>query len=247
MSRATIVVPCFNEERRLDSSAFRSFLSADNGIDLLLVNDGSSDRTLELLEAVARSSGGRASVLDLEVNGGKAEAVRRGMLKALESRPTHVGFWDADLATPLEDAKDFVRLLESRPDIEWVFGARVKLLGRHIERRSIRHYLGRVFATAVSVSLGVGVYDTQCGAKLFRATPEFAGILKERFLTRWIFDVEMMARLAQQRRRANQPSLEEVIYEYPLLRWRDVAGSKVKSTDFLKAIVELLRIRLRYA
>jgi len=246
-SRTTLVVPCYNEALRLDASAFADFFATVSDVNILLVNDGSLDRTVDLLHAIAAKSAGRAEVLDLQVNAGKAEAVRCGMLKAMEKRPNYVGFWDADLATPLADAPRFVELIDSRADIEWVFGARVKLLGRHIERRSIRHYLGRVFATAVSFSLGVGVYDTQCGAKLFRATPEFEIVLRERFLTRWIFDVEMMARLARLRRQSGQPSLEDVIYEYPLLRWRDVAGSKVKSTDFIKAIVELVVIRLRYA
>lgn len=242
-----IVVPCYNEQHRLDVAAFSTFLSQTTDVAMLFVNDGSRDETVAILRALAEGAGNKAAVLDLAQNVGKAEAVRIGMLRAMERNPTFVGFWDADLATPLSVTGDFAQILAQRVDIDWVFGARVKLLGRHIDRRAIRHYLGRVFATAVSLSLGVGVYDTQCGAKLFRATPEFRSLLNEPFLTRWIFDVELMARLAQARRQTQSPSLDEAIYEYPLLRWKDIAGSKVRSFDFVRAALELARIRLRYS
>ena len=122
-----------------------------------------------------------------------------------------------------------------------VFGARVKLLGRTVERRRIRHYLGRVFATAASACLALPIYDTQCGAKLFRRTPELMISLAEPFRSRWIFDVELIARFIKLK---GARAMSTEIHEYPLEIWTDVAGSKVRPQDFARALYELVQIRL---
>ena len=246
MPETIIVVPCFNEASRLAVEQFETFIKVHPDLRFLFVNDGSSDDTLEVLRALEGRDGAHFSVLDQQPNQGKAEAVRRGLLAAFEASPRYAGFWDADLATPLEAAPDFVDLLESRPDLEMVFGSRVKLLGRSIERSAVRHYLGRVFATAASVTLGLAVYDTQCGAKLFRVSPGIEALFQEPFITKWIFDVEIIARLIHARRGTELPQAADVIYEFPLHVWHDVAGSKVKPTDFPRAIFETLRIRRKY-
>ena len=245
--RCTVVIPCYSEAARFDTAAFERFLRADRdrSIDLLLVNDGSTDNTLAVLEALLARFPQRVSVLDQQPNRGKAEAVRNGMLQVIASgRAGFTGYWDADLATPLEQIVDFLDLLEQRPGLNIVFGARVRLLGRHIHRQPLRHYLGRVFATVVSLVLRLGIYDSQCGAKLFRITPALAQVLAQPFHSRWIFDVEILARfLALHQRDARR--FEQEIYEYPLPEWTDVAGSKVKSSDFLRAITELMTIYRR--
>ena len=100
------------------------------------------------------------------------------MLTALGTGYDFVGFWDADLATPLDELSLFVDTLTARPDIDIVIGARVALLGRRIDRKLYRHAYGRVFATAVSQLLSLEVYDTQCGAKLFRVNDDLAEVLE---------------------------------------------------------------------
>jgi hypothetical protein len=125
-------------------------------------------------------------------------------------------------------------------------GARIKLLGRRVVRRASRHYLGRVFATAASLTLDLGVYDTQCGAKLFRVTPGTAEIFAERFISRWIFDVEIIARMIAVHRRRNGVPVERLIYELPLQEWQDVGGSRIKLIDWPIAFVDLMRIYFRY-
>lgn len=244
----TVVVPCYNEAARFRAAAFVEFLAApeNSSVKLLFVNDGSGDNTHAVLEAFRAEHPDRVSVYDQQPNRGKAEAVRNGMLQVIASGEAQVtGFWDADLATPLAQITDFLRLLDTRPEVNMVFGARVRLLGRAIHRQPLRHYLGRCFATVVSILLKMPIYDTQCGAKLFRITPELSRVLAEPFHSRWIFDVEILARCIQLHGGDARPVAHE-IYECPLPEWTDVAGSKVSSTDFLRAFGELATIYRRH-
>jgi len=240
MSSTTLVIPCYNEERRLDGEAFLRFAAANESYRLLLVNDGSRDRTLDVLNGISCERPAQIAVLNLVQNGGKAEAVRQGMLHALEAGADYAGYFDADLATPLEASLEFARVLDRLRGIDVVVGSRLPLLGRAIRRRAKRALLGRVFARAASLTLGIGIHDTQCGAKLFRATPWVAAAFEEPFCTRWIFDVEVLARIAQSTSAAGGPSLADSVYEFPLDDWREVAGSK------LKAPAELATIYWRY-
>ena len=246
MAGCTVVVPCYNEEQRLNTAAFAAFLEQGYPIRFLFVNDGSRDKTLEVLQALRSRYPAQVHVLDKQPNGGKAEAVRVGMLHAVAlGGAEYTGFWDADLATPLSLIPELLAKLEERPEIQMVFGARVRLLGRNIQRQALRHYLGRVFATVASTVLRLPIYDTQCGAKLFRVTADLEKILQQPFRSRWIFDVEILARFLALHQ--GQPgTVERAIYEYPLPAWTDVAGSKVKSTDFLKAFGELITIYRAY-
>ena len=245
MSTCTVVVPCFNEAARLDVKAFAAF-TAHTDVHFLFVDDGSTDDTIRVLRELESLCPERIRVHPLSSNVGKAEAVRLGLVEACRSRPTYVAFWDADLATPLDDIVPFAQLLDSRPEIEMVFGSRVNLLGRSVHRRLLRHYVGRVFATAAAAVLGLGIYDTQCGAKMFRATDRFIAQLQEPFIGGWIFDVEMIARDVRTRRGTDLPPTSTVIYEFPLTVWRDVAGSKIKPRDWFIVGANLGRIYFKY-
>lgn len=245
MSDAVVVVPCYNEARRLPVSKFEAFLGDASDVSFVFVDDGSNDGTCELLRELERGAAGRVAIVELPANLGKAEAVRVGVLRAFERQPAYVGFWDADLATPLPAILEFRSLLDARRNLEMVFGARVVLLGRRIERWPLRHYLGRVAATAISLILGLRVYDTQCGAKLFRATPSVRALFEEPFATRWLFDVEILARFILSLR-GDRDAAKDAIYECPLTEWMDVAGSSLTPADYGRAAVDLLRIWRRY-
>jgi len=243
MRRTTIIIPCFNEAERLDVAAFRQFRAPD--VTLLFVDDGSTDATRALLEELRAGDPEAYQFLGLDENRGKAEAVRAGFLQAFESAPDYVGFWDADLATPLQDIDAFRRILDANAGLAAVFGSRVNLLGRSVRRRLSRHYIGRIFATAASGVLGLPIYDTQCGAKLFRVSDETIDLFQTPFLSKWIFDVEIIARMLRGRRGTDLPPVRSVIYEHPLSVWKDVAGSKIRARDFFIVAIDLARIHFR--
>jgi dolichyl-phosphate beta-glucosyltransferase len=241
-----MVVPCYNEANRLAVNRFKEYGNAGYAHRFVFVNDGSTDETLKVIKGLHQAKPHSFACIDLPTNVGKAEAVRQGLLYAFDTNPDFAGYWDADLATPLDAILPFCELLQSRLDLEMVFGARVRLLGRSIARNPLRHYLGRMFATAASLTLGLPVYDTQCGAKLFRVSPLSRSLFQEPFATRWLFDVEIVARLIQTCRRNNLRPPQELIYEFPLQTWQDVAGSKVTPLDFFRSFFDLVRIYWKY-
>lgn len=238
-TRLQLVIPCYNEASRLDTNAFVAFVTARSDLGLLFVDDGSTDSTRQVLQELARKCAGRVDTLLLPRNGGKAQAVQLGMAAALDKQPELVGYWDADLATPLDALDEFIRILDTHPAIDIVIGSRVKLLGRRIDRHAHRHYAGRVFATAASVALGLEVYDTQCGAKIFRVNPQIRQVFATPFRSKWVFDVEILARYANV---VGTSRAASSIYELPLTTWTDVPGSKVKMRHGLRALWDIARI-----
>jgi len=246
MAKTTLIIPCHNEAKRLDLDAFRCFRPPGHSFSFLFVNDGSRDGTAAVLHSLCAEEPERFGVLHLEQNRGKAEAVRRGFLDALEDGPDYIGFWDADLAIPLPTAATFSAVLESRPKLEMIFGARVRLMGHRIERSAARHYLGRLFAAMAARMLRLPIYDTQCGAKLFRATATLPRLFAEPFLSPWFFDVEILARLLRERRGTTAPQPETIILEYPLELWHEVCGTKRDLSVYFAAARDLLRIHRHY-
>ena len=243
--RVTIVVPAYNEAERLDPEAFLQFAAERDWLHFLFVDDGSGDGSRDLFAKMERECPAQVRTLGFAENQGKAEAVRRGLLLALEAEPVLVGFWDADLATPLGEIDGFVSRFDSDSDLEMVLGSRVRLLGTKIERDPTRHYFGRGAATLASAVLGIAVYDTQCGAKLFRVNETLRSIVGEPFLTRWIFDIEILARWLQLRA-ADRRRVARFIREVPVASWRDVSGSRLKLWDFARVPLDLWKVHRRY-
>lgn len=238
-----LVVPCFNEARRLRLEAFRTFVDAQSGWKLLMVDDGSRDDTWAQLESLRASRPDRVRTLRLHRNQGKAEAVRSGVVAAIDRGARIVGYWDADLATPLAAVEQFELVLEKDSELDFVLGARVQLLGRDIRRDSRRHYGGRVFASLASMVLRLPVYDTQCGAKLFRVRPWTRDVFSKPFRSQWVFDVELLQRWCRSRL-ARGLELDGAFFEFPVDTWVDVPGSKVGMSDVLRAAWDLARLEL---
>ena len=235
---ATLVVPCFNEARRLDRDAWLG-LAESARTSLLFVDDGSRDNTVRVLEAIQAAAPGRVDILRLERNSGKGEAVRRGLLRAVERGAGIVGYADADLSTPVPELLMLLGVAEERAAV--VLGSRVVLLGTDVARRASRRYLGRLFAAAASLVLSVPVYDTQCGAKWFRVSAALRSAIGTPFRSTWAFDVELLGRLL-----AGAPGVPPIgadaCAEVPLGHWRDVEGGKLRPHSMLRAGVDLVVI-----
>jgi dolichyl-phosphate beta-glucosyltransferase len=242
MQEVCVVIPCFIEEHRLRGADFLAFLESHRAASLCLVDDGSGDGTLAVLEQLRSRCPDRILVHHLSANSGKAEAVRAGVLHvAAMARWPIIGYWDADLSTPLDEVDRLLAALRDTPGCYLALGSRVKRLGAHIDRRISRHVMGRIFAACASGILGFAVYDSQCGAKLFpieSATVFF----QEPFLTRWLFDLEMLVRL----RNAMGMTAIDMTREVPLGRWKEVGGSKLALSDMINVPIELLKIRQHY-
>ncbi len=242
-SGVTLVVPCFNEARRFAPAAFKEHAVNHPGCRFLFIDDGSTDDTRGILDELCQSEPATFQFLALGTNRGKSEAVRQGFLAALSGDSRYIGYWDADLATPLEAVNDFLKILDDNPQVDLVCGSRMKLLGHAIHRNTLRHSLGRCFATAVEFALGIGMYDTQCGAKLFRVTRRTAELFREPFISRWILDVELLARYINSHGFGGRTEAKRRIAEYPLKQWCDVPGSKMTLANALGSLFSLVRIR----
>jgi dolichyl-phosphate beta-glucosyltransferase len=241
-----VVVPCYNEATRLEPAAFLAAAQADASLSFLFVDDGSRDATRSVLYQLRDQRPEQLTVLGLDRNVGKAEAVRLGVQSACERSPQLVAYLDADLATPLGELEPMRALFAERGELEVVLGSRVGLLGRDVVRTHRRHYLGRIFASLASLLLDLTVYDTQCGAKVFRNTAAVRGVFSEPFSVRWTFDVEILARLAQLARAGTIAPMARSALEVPLRHWRDVRGSKLGPAAALKAGTELALLWQRY-
>lgn len=225
-ARYTLVIPCHNEAQRLRPRAFRAFLASRRGASLLFVDDGSDDGTAERLNGF--------DVLRLGRNRGKAEAVRAGVLHCLTrpSPPDYIGFWDADLATPLSEVGRLLGALEGDPGLTLALGSRWVRLGGGVRRSPLRAAGGRLTAALARWATGMPAHDTQCGAKLFRAAAART-LFGEPFASRWLFDVELLLRLPGGAARAE---------EVPLRRWSEVAGSRLTPWAALRSLLGLAHL-----
>lgn len=238
-SKTILVVPCFNEEDRLNPQVFIESLGEIPNLNWLFVDDGSKDRTAVIIESMKAQFPDRIFLHQLEKNSGKGEAVRQGLIKALEHKATLTGYYDADLATPMSEVFRLLKIF-SLQNRKVLLGARVFLLGRNINRKRWRYWLGRCFALVASQMLRLKVYDTQCGMKLIANFDKFNLCVEKPFDSSWLFDVELIQRML------TTGGLEvEDFFEEPLLAWTDVGGSKVKAKAFLVALYDLVKIKMR--
>lgn len=241
--KTVIAVPCFNESSRLDTNEFARFCQNHANVDFIFSDDGSTDGTCGIIRGLCAEFPGRTGQVRMRQNRGKSEAIRRAINTVCFSEADYVGYWDADLATPLNEIPRFLEVLEEYPGVHLVTGARIRLLGRDVEREALRHYAGRAGATLISQCLGVSFYDTQCGAKIFRYNSRTAALFARPFVSGWLFDAEIIARMIIASRTDTGLSPEKSVFELPLMKWSDPGGSSVRIRDYISSLSDLLKIR----
>lgn len=237
-----VVIPCYNEEERLLSKEFLSFVEENSGYHLCFVNDGSKDNTLQVLKALQKGREDFITVYDCEKNGGKAEAVRLGMLHMAKKEDLDfIGFLDADLSTDLKDFDQLVKTIE-QSDFKIVSGSRISRMGANITKESARKIISLTINYIIRKILKMDFKDTQCGAKIFRK--DIINIaFKDKFVTQWIFDVEIFKRMSLH---FGLKQAKAMLCEQPLRRWIHADGSKLSMKDSVKIVMQLAQIAWVY-
>jgi CheY-like chemotaxis protein len=237
-----VVIPCYNEESRLKTADFSNFVKSNFGYLLCFVNDGSKDNTLSVLKQFETQNNESVAVYDCEKNGGKAEAVRLGVLHLLKDKSLdYIGFLDADLSTNFDDFEDLAKTISSS-NYKLVAGSRISRMGANIIKQSSRGIISKTINFIIRKILGMEFQDTQCGAKIM--TRDVAeSLFNTPFYTRWIFDVEIFLRM---KRHFGADKVQALIYEQPLNRWVHEDGSKLSMRDSLKIVGQLFTIYRKY-
>ncbi|WP_289041190.1 response regulator [uncultured Zobellia sp.] len=237
-----VIIPCYNEEDRLSGPEFKEFAHKNLGYHLCFVNDGSTDRTLEVLHELRKGHESNISVYDCEKNGGKAEAVRQGILHMIKDEQLdYLGYLDADLSTDFRDFDDLVKTIENS-DFKIVSGSRISRMGANITKESARKIISMTINMIIQTILGMPFKDTQCGAKIMDR--EIASTMfNKKFITKWLFDVEIFMRM---RKHYGKEEAKRVICEQPLKRWIHADGSKLSMKDSVKIVGQLAKIAVSY-
>ena len=241
-----IVIPCFREEVRLppflrDLASEMEEREIAGGITV--VDDGSgpaSARALsEAVEELRRQHPERIRApFQLPANEGKGGAVRSGWDHVIsESHPDFLAFVDADGATSAGEFCRLIQLLEERKaSVDAIWGSRIRMLGRRVERKLSRHLTGRLFSTMTHWNTGLQVYDSQCGAKVMKREV-YLSIRDRLEESGFAFDIELALL-----------SLQEGygVVEEPV-SWSDTDDSRVHLLrDGARMFFSLLRIRKRH-
>ena len=231
-----MIVPCFNEEKRINLDYWNKLSEIPN-VHWIFVNDGSSDGTQSLLNQISNSS-----VINLDRNSGKAEAIRKGISDIFDKNLAEifqVGYLDADSAFEIQDIKNVVMLSFSKGStFDSYWGSRVALSGRNITRNNLRHILSRILITFFGYRMGNLPYDPQTGFKIFKFNKEQMAIFDRNFETKWFVDIEILLRF----KAVNGKDMR--IWEEPVNTWKDIEGSKIRGLELITVFRDLVKILL---
>ena len=230
----SIVIPAYNESERLEAplrTLIEYVKNSDIAIEIIVVDDGSSDNTVEVAEqAFAASPDVSSNVIRYEENRGKGFAIKTGLLATSADIAL---FTDADLSTPIDEMPKLTDPIK-KGDFDLTFGSRAldrSLIGTH--QPWTREQGGRVVNLMIRTMSGLQFADTQCGFKAFNMV-RFRPLLDLVKIDRFGFDIEFLFV-------ADHNGLR--LAEIPV-RWNDVAGSKVSPVrDTWRMVRELMQIR----
>ena len=238
-----IIIPSYNEEKRLNVNAFVNFINTHPDYHLCFVNDGSKDKTIDVLKTIYNQNKTQVSIIDLKQNSGKAEAVRTGALYLYNREDIEfVSFIDADLSTDFNDLKDLVKTLKNDSNLDLVYGSRGKGEGE-IERNPFRNLMSKIIKSIIYLILRLPIADTQCGAKVFRRSIVPVAY-KKAFISRWLFDVEIFIRLKNHY--GSKQQTIKATFEQALNRWVHVDDSRLGVKDALNIPFKLVSIWVSY-
>ncbi|GAA3510216.1 hypothetical protein GCM10022393_24240 [Aquimarina addita] len=238
-----IIIPCYNEEKRLNTAAFSHFINQENEYHVCFVNDGSKDNTIQVLKQLQKVNPHKVSVIDIKKNAGKAAAVSAGA-RYLYNRGDiqYIGFIDADLSTDFKDFGDLVQTLKMNRSLSFVFGSRAKDVSTTIEKNIIRAFISKVINILIVTILGLSIKDTQCGAKVFNSNL-VPVLFDNNFISKWLFDVEMFIKMKEY---FGKKEIMNKIHEQPLKKWIHMDDSKLGIKDSLEIPYRLISIWLNY-
>ncbi len=230
-----LAIPCFNESQRIDFAYF-DILSRISEIQLFFIDDGSIDSTGDLLKKLSFQNSDKMFVLTNNTNMGKTKSIIKCWRQIIDRDLTHIGFLDADGATSLDDVIRIVSLIETKNSFDAIWGSRVKLSGRKIDRKLVRHILGRLIHLSTKQLYKQEIYDTQAGIKVFKITEDLKKVvLSGVFKSKWFLELELLCLLEK-----NKVVLK--IWEEPLNNWNDVPGSKIKLRNFFEIVWNITRL-----
>ncbi len=220
-----ICVPCYRESQRLPAfiaDIRRVFSSSQTSrVTLYFLDDGSGEFETKLMRAAVDDLKDNSHIsfhyVEFPENRGKGAVLRDGFANAMKNGFDLIGFFDGDGATPAKEILNLIHQFEHTPESDVVVGSRWKALGHPVERSFKRHLSGRIFATILSILYSIPIYDSQCGAKLFRKRVLTSELLALCDNQNWLFDTQLIITLHSRGRD---------IFELPVV-WKDQPGSKI--------------------
>lgn len=239
---SVVVVPCYKESKRLNTNQYLSELDKFSS-NVVLVDDGSPDDTFKILKNLEQNGSDRFVAIKKPINAGKAEAVRTGMNYAIEKYPNakYVGFMDADLAVKFSEVPSMIDCFTKNKEINTVIGVRSRLAGHKVDRSFPVYALQRVIAQMGGALFSPKVTDTQCGAKFFDAKV-VKKVIKEPFISKWLFDQELLARIFH----LPENAYKNWLYEHPVSSWTEIGNSTRKFSDYFKSLKDYFKILKKY-